>query len=231
MSDLDLGWKALAQRCEYEFPQLQFIPYAAGDLVIVGADLSPFTLLFAYSHGYFPMYVEIDKEKVLGWFSPVERGVIDLDELKVTRSMKQSAKKYECRMDTRFRDVMEKCKDQPRHGGWITDDFIDAYEVLHNMGYAHSVEVYADDELVGGLYGVGIGGFFAGESMFHTQRDASKVALMHLVRHLNDQGADLLDTQWQTDHLVRMGTKVVERNEYLERLGRATELPSISWPM
>ena len=147
-------------------------------LVGVGADLEPGTLLAAYRAGLFPMPM---RKKVVGWWSPDPRGIIPLDGLRVTRSLRQSCRRYEVRIDTRFREVMERCGDPRRPHGWITPAFVDAYTRLHELGWAHSVETYLDGELVGGLYGVRINGLFAGESMFHTARDASKVALVALV--------------------------------------------------
>lgn len=212
------NWRDLANASEYEFPDVSTIDYALGDLITVGADLSPETLIYAYSRSYFPMPVDVDNKNEIGWFSPVNRGVIPLHGLKVSRSLRKSMKKYECRINTCFRGVIELCKTQPRHGAWITDDFVEAYVRLHDLGFAHSVEVLSGNECVGGLYGVGFGHFFAGESMVSTATDASKVALVHLVEHLTAQGVTLLDTQWKTDHLARLGAQELERNEYLERL-------------
>jgi leucyl/phenylalanyl-tRNA--protein transferase len=144
--------------------------------------------------------------------------VLPLDGLRVTRSLRQSRKRFEVRTNTAFRAVMERCGDPRRPAGWITPAFIDAYECLHRLGWAHSVEVYADGVLAGGLYGVRIGRFFAGESMFHHRRDASKVALVELVELLNAAGAELLDVQWTTDHLRSLGAVDLPRAEYVRRL-------------
>ncbi len=187
-------------------------------LCAVGADLSPGTLLAAYRSGLFPMPV---RKRVLGWWSPDPRGVLPLDGLQVSRSLRKSCTKYEIRIDTRFREVMERCGDPLRPHGWITSAFVDAYEELFRLGWVHSVETYLEGELVGGLYGVRINGFFAGESMFSTATDSSKVALVALVDWLNDTGAQLLDVQWKTDHLGSLGVVEVPRAAYLSLLRSA----------
>lgn len=184
----------------------------------VGADLQPGTLLAAYRLGLFPMPL---RKRMIGWWSPDPRGILPLDGLRVTRSLRQSVKRYEVRMDTRFRDVMEQCGDPSRPHGWITSAIVDAYEHLFELGWAHSVETYVDGRLIGGLYGVRIGRFFAGESMFSHERDASKVALVALVEHLRETGATLLDVQWSTEHLASLGVVDIPRTVYLERLADA----------
>ena len=197
------------------------------DLVALGADLEPGTLITAYAGGLFPMPVTLDTDDQLGWFSPVERGVLPLDAMRVSRSLRRSARDFEVRVDTCFDEVVAQCGRRDRPDGWITPEFARAYGRLHRMGWAHSVEVWREDRLVGGLYGVGIGGLFAGESMFHRERDASKVALLALVDLLRDQYADLrvLDVQWQTPHLASLGVVRRSREEYLESLGQALALP------
>jgi leucyl/phenylalanyl-tRNA--protein transferase len=158
----------------------------------------------------------------LGWWSPDPRGIIPLDGLRVTKSMHQSAKRFEMRIDTCFVNVMRACGDPSREDGWITEPFIDAYTRLHALGWAHSVEAFdRDGRLAGGLYGVRIGRLFAGESMFHHQRDASKVALMALVELMRVSGMSLLDVQWQTDHLASLGAIAISRREYLARVADA----------
>ena len=196
------------------------------DLLATGADLEPSTLLAAYRVGLFPM-PDGPQGRVLGWWSPVERGVLPLDRLRVTRSMRQSARHLEIRVDTAFDAVVAACADPRRPGGWINDAVRRAYGELHALGWAHSVETWRAGELVGGLYGVAIGGLFAGESMFHHVRDASKVALMGLVELLDDEHAQrrLVDVQWQTSHLASLGVLGVSREEYLTRLGPALEVP------
>jgi len=191
------------------------------DLVAIGADLEAATIVSAYRHGLFPMEIR-EPTHALAWWSPVRRGILPLDRLRVTRSMKQSARRYDVRVDSCFLEVMRGCGNPSRKGAWITDDFIDAYGALHLMGWAHSVEVFDHDgRLSGGLYGVRINRLFAGESMFHVGRDASKVALMHLVQLMNDTGMTLLDVQWRTDHLESLGAIDVPRNRYLALLARA----------
>ena len=198
-------------------------PIDDSDLVALGADLEPGTLLSAYRAGLFPM--PFDRRRI-AWFSPDPRGVIPLDGLRVSRSLRRSVGRFEVRMDADFPAVIEACGDPSRSGGWINRAFIDAYQRLNELGWAHSVEVYSSehgDQLVGGLYGVRIGGLFAGESMFHRATDASKVALVHLVEWLRATDASLLDVQWTTPHLVSLGAVEIPRAEYLQRLARAIE--------
>jgi leucyl/phenylalanyl-tRNA--protein transferase len=148
--------------------------------------------------------------------------VIPLDGLRVSRSLRRSRRRFEVRRDTRFGEVMVRCGDPRRVGGWITPSFVKAYQRLHRLGWAHSVECYDDDGvLVGGLYGVRIGGFFAGESMFHSATDASKVALVALVEWFGDSAGQLLDVQWLTPHLASLGAVAIPRDEYLRRLDAA----------
>ena len=195
------------------------------DLVAMGADLEPSTLVAAYRQGLFPMGVAAGKP-LIGWWSPNPRGIVPLDGLRVTRSTRQSAKRYEVRVDTRFEDVMRGCADRRRPGAWITEEFVAAYTALHRLGWAHSVEVFDSRcDLTGGLYGVRINGLFAGESMFHRGRDASKVALMALVDLMRDAGMTLLDVQWRTDHLETLGAIEVTRAEYLALLATAVGRP------
>ena len=193
-------------------------PIDDSDIVAVGADLEPGTLLAAYRSGLFPM--PFDRKRV-AWFSPDPRGILPLDGLRVTRSLRRSMKRYDGEMNVRFREVMVACADPSRDGGWINGAFVDAYERLHQLGWAHSFEVLDDGELVGGLYGVRVGGLFAGESMFHRATDASKVALVHLVEWLRDTHATLLDVQWTTPHLETLGAIAIPRQQYLARLAAA----------
>ena len=187
----------------------------------MGGDLEPATLINAYRRGLFPMEVSALGGK-LGWWSPEPRGIVPLDGLRVTRSMRQSAKRFEIRVDTCFAEVMRACGDPSREDGWITGEFIDAYTTLHDLGWAHSVEVFdREGQLAGGLYGVRINGLFAGESMFHAQRDASKVALMALVGLMRDSGMQLLDVQWCTAHLASLGSIEIPRAQYLSFLAAA----------
>ena len=189
---------------------------AQGDVVGVGADLAPGTLLRAYRLGMFPMYLD-DGE--LAWWSPVERAVLPLGGLKISRSLKRATRRFRVSVDADFESVIEGCADPSRPGTWITPDFVEAYIELHRLGWAHSVEVWNDDgELVGGLYGVSLGGLFAGESMFHRERDASKVALVHLIVVMSEGGGRLVDVQWLTPHLESLGAVVIGRDDYLDRL-------------
>jgi leucyl/phenylalanyl-tRNA--protein transferase len=190
----------------------------ADGLCAVGADLEPGTLLAAYRLGLFPMPI---RKRMVGWWSPDPRGILPLDGLVVHRSLRQSCRRYEVRVDTDFRAVMTRCGDPHRPNGWITPAFIDAYERLHRLGWAHSVETYLDGVLVGGLYGVSINRLFAGESMFSHARDASKVALVALVDILRERGATLLDVQWTTDHLRSLGAIDIPRSTYLALLAEA----------
>lgn len=192
-------------------------------VVGVGGDLDPGTLLHAYRSGMFPMPFG---RKRLAWFSPDPRAVIPLDGLHVSRSLRRSAERFHTSRDESFTEVMERCGNPGRSHGWINRAFLDAYTELHRLGWAHSVECRDDSgALVGGLYGVRIGRFFAGESMFHTTRDASKVALVALVEWLGDTGAKLLDVQWPTPHLESLGAVTIPRDAYLHRLQRALDEP------
>ena len=192
-------------------------------LVAVGADLEPGTILHAYRSGLFPMPV---RRRTVGWWSPDPRGILPLDGLQVSRSLRRSCARYEVRIDTAFDAVIDACADPRRPHGWIDDRIATAYRELHQLGWVHSVEAWTPDgELAGGLYGVAIGGLFAGESMFHHRTDASKVALVHLVDVLRSGGATLLDVQWRTDHLASLGVVAIPREEYLGRLADALATP------
>lgn len=202
----------------WTFPDASRWPDA--DVIAIGGDLRPATLLDAYRHGIFPM--EVSGTGLLGWWSPDPRGILSPDGLRTTRSMRQSAKRYEIRVDTCFVDVIRGCADPSRDDGWITEEFIEAYAALHALGWAHSVEAFGrDGRLAGGLYGVRMNGLFAGESMFHRERDASKVALMALVDLMRASGMTLLDVQWRTDHLASLGAVEIPRSAYLARLADA----------
>lgn len=197
---------------------------ADDDVVAIGADLEPATILAAYRAGLFPM--PIDQAAGMAWWSPIRRGVLPLDGLRVTRSMRQAAKHFTVTMDEAFDEVMAGCADPSRPGAWIDGDVKTAYRRLHDLGWVHSVEVWRGGILAGGLYGVAVGGLFAGESMFQRERDASKAALMALVEVLRD-GHDgrLLDVQWATEHLTSLGVIELDRDDYLDLLRRALALP------
>lgn len=196
------------------------------DLVGVGADLEPGTVLAAYRQGLFPMPVG-GRRSPMCWWSPVERGVLPLDGLHVSRSLRRSTRDFEIRVDTAFADVVAACADPRRPGAWIDERIVAAYRRLHELGWAHSVETWQDDRLVGGLYGIAVGGLFAGESMFHRVTDASKVALVALVELLRDRHAEdrLVDVQWVTPHLRTLGVRAISRSDYQARLPRLLTVP------
>jgi leucyl/phenylalanyl-tRNA--protein transferase len=196
------------------------------DLVAIGADLEPGTLLAAYRQGLFPMPAGGPDDPPY-WFCPVRRGVLRPGGLKVSRSLRRSRARFQVRVNTAFDQVLEACGDPGRPGGWIDDEMRAAYRRLYHLGWAHSVETWVNGELVGGLYGVAVGGLFAGESMFHRERDASKVALVALVDLLRDEHADrrLIDVQWATPHLTSLGVGEVSRGDYLELLPAVLDLP------
>jgi leucyl/phenylalanyl-tRNA--protein transferase len=197
----------------------------ADDLAAMGADLLPGTLLGAYRTGLFPMPVG-GRKAPMAWFSPVRRGVLRPRHLRVTRSLRKSARRFEIRVDTALPDVIEACADPRRPSGWIDAQVRTAYLELADLGWVHSVETWCEDRLVGGLYGVAIGGLFAGESMFHRETDASKVALWALARMLSDGQDRLIDTQWQTAHLSSLGVEEWPRADYLNRLRLVLKTPA-----
>jgi leucyl/phenylalanyl-tRNA--protein transferase len=201
------------------------------DYVGSGLDLEPATLLAAYRRGLFPM-PDPDGSPVIDWFSPDPRGVLPLDGLRVSRSLRRSCARFTVTVDTAFEEVVRGCADPGRSGGWINDAFRTAYRRLHDLGVAHSVEVRdAGGDLVGGLYGVSVGGLFAGESKFHRVTDASKVAVVALVDLLtaDDLQGRLLDVQWWTPHLSTLGVVAISREEYVRRLTGALDLPGPDW--
>lgn len=188
------------------------------DLIAVGADLEPGTLLAAYTTGCFPMPLD---RKTIGWFSPQPRGILDPSKLRVSRSLRQSTRRYEVTVDQAFDEVIAGCADPSRPLGWIDRRIEQAYRRLHHMGWVHSVEVWDEEGLAGGLYGVSIGRLFAGESMFHRRRDASKVALVHLVERLGTEAPSLIDVQWLTPHLASLGAEECSRARYRDLVGAA----------
>jgi leucyl/phenylalanyl-tRNA--protein transferase len=197
------------------------------DLIGVGADLEPGTLLTGYRSGVFPMGLGRHGRGPIGWWSPDPRGILPLDRLKVSRSLRRSCARFEVTLDTAFADVVAACADNRRPGRWITPKVAEAYRRLFDLGWAHSVECWHEGRLAGGLYGVSVGGLFAGESMFHHETDASKVALVALVDLLTEDGQTgrLLDVQWRTDHLASLGVVEVSRPRYRQLLARALPLP------
>jgi leucyl/phenylalanyl-tRNA--protein transferase len=201
------------------FPPVQQALRDPNGLLAAGGDLSPRRLLDAYRHGIFPWYSE--GEPVL-WWSPDPRMVLFPAELKVARSLSKTLRNtaYEIRFDASFDDVMMGCA-APRaeqSGTWITDEMRAAYNRLHRLGHAHSVETWIDGALAGGLYGVALGGMFFGESMFSLRRDASKLALVALARRLEAGGFGLIDCQLPTPHLATLGARPLRRAEFIRRL-------------
>lgn len=196
------------------------------DLLAAGGGLEPGSLLAAYRAGLFPMGLGRHGRGPIGWWSPDPRGVLLPGGLRVSRSLRRSVRRFEVRVNTAFVEVIGACADRRRDGRWITREIIAAYTRLHELGWAHSVETWQEDRLVGGVYGVMIGGLFAGESMFYRENDASKVALVALVERFLAPGR-LLDVQWSTPHLASLGVVEVPRQEYLARLAVAIGAPSV----
>jgi leucyl/phenylalanyl-tRNA--protein transferase len=202
---------------------LIFRPEVADEhgLVAVGGDLRPTTLLRAYRNGIFPWFNEGDP---ILWWSPEPRAIFAFERFCLSRRLLRTirAGKFRLTIDQAFGDVMRGCAD--REQTWINADMIDAYTRLHRLGYAHSIEAWLGDELAGGVYGIAIGGLFAGESMFHRVRDASKVALTYLVEYLQVRGFVLFDTQVITEITARLGAVEIPRVEYLARLKKALQV-------
>ena len=203
------------------------------DLIGVSREFDADLTLAAYAAGVFPMPAPA---RLMGWYSPLHRGVLPLDGLKVSRSLRKMVNRYQVRIDTAFTAVLDGCADRRRPNGWIDRRVRRVYTELHERGLVHSVEAWTPDgELAGGLYGVSLGGLFAGESMFHRPdlgRDASKVALIGLVELLTAAGADgrLVDVQWVTPHLASLGVVELPRTAYLARLEAALRVPAPDWP-
>jgi leucyl/phenylalanyl-tRNA--protein transferase len=210
------------------------------DLIGVSETFDPDLALAGYRSGAFPMPQDDLRSllgvrgRLMGWFSPMRRAILPLDGLRITRSLQKMIKRYRLTVDAAFADVLHQCADPSRPGSWIDDRIADVYNQLHRAGVAHSIEAWSDDDrLAGGLYGVSVGGLFAGESMFHRPdigRDASKVALTRLVDLLRADGLSrLLDVQWRTPHLASLGVVEIDRSDYLNRLSAALELPPPDW--
>lgn len=192
-------------------------------IVAYDGDLSPSRLLLAYRSGIFPWY---SLGAPILWWSPDPRLILNLDDFKLRRSLQKRLNRFEFRFDTAFGEVMRQCSmvERPgQNGSWILDEIIEAYEVLHGMGHAHSVEAYQDGKLVGGLYGVAVGRIFCGESMFAKVNDASKAAFAVLVAHLKAWGFDFIDCQVPTEHLKSLGAVEISREEFLERLEQSRD--------
>ncbi|MDD2653281.1 MAG: leucyl/phenylalanyl-tRNA--protein transferase [Sulfurimonas sp.] len=187
-------------------------------IVAWGGDLTPSRLMRAYQNGIFPWY---SKDDPILWWSTNPRLIMELDDFKLSHSLKKSIKKFSYKFDKNFREVVKQCssiKRENQNGTWIQDEVIEAYSELHDMGIAHSVEAYLDDKLVGGLYGVVVGRVFCGESMFAHVSDASKSAYATLIKHLKHWGYDFIDCQVPTPHLKSLGAKEVSRDNFLSRL-------------
>jgi leucyl/phenylalanyl-tRNA--protein transferase len=196
-------------------------------LLAYGGDLLPERLLSAYARGIFPWY----EEDPILWFSPDPRMVLVPGELRVNRTLRKNLRRgrYELRMDTAFERVMQRCAEMPRpgqRGTWITDDLAAGFARLHELGFAHSVESWHEDELVGGIYGLSLGAAFCGESMFASESDASKVAFVALVRQIEAWGFDFLDCQVHTEHTAALGAREWPRDVFLRALARALERPT-----
>lgn len=206
----------------------QALPEVNENLVDIGGELNVSTLLAAYGSGAFPWTVN-----PVTWWSPDPRAVIEFDAFHPSRSLLKLLRRepFQVTVDQAFREVIQQCATCTSHrrSTWITPEFINAYHDLHRAGHAHSVEVWRSNGeksvLVGGIYGVAIGGYFAGESMFHRVSDASKAALYHLVQHLRARGFTLLDIQMPTRITLQMGATLVPRHEFLQRLSKAQGLP------
>ncbi len=195
----------------------------ADDIVAVGGTLEPNSVLAAYRRGVFPWPCE---GLPLLWFCPRQRAVLDFARLHIGRSLKRARRQSSLRftIDAAFGQVIRACAAAPRgdqEGTWITPEVIACYEQLHRLGHAHSAEAWLGDELVGGIYGIDAGGAFSGESMFHRQPNASKLALLHLVEHLASSGADWIDVQVMTPHVERLGARLIPRRMFLARLAEA----------
>jgi leucyl/phenylalanyl-tRNA---protein transferase len=204
---------------------------AGEDLVAVGGDLRAGTLLEAYRAGLFPMGLGDGGTPPMGWWSPDPRGVLLPGGVHASRSLRRSLRHFEIRVDTAFEQVVAACADPHREGRWITDEVAQAYQQMHALGWAHSIETWQDGRLVGGLYGLAVGGLFAGESMFHHVTDASKAAVVAMAGFVFADGDPrrIVDVQWATDHLRSLGVVTISREEYLERLAVALEAPPPSF--
>lgn len=208
------------------FPPLESALREPNGLLAAGGDLSTQRLIDAYSRGIFPWFSPGDP---ILWWSPDPRMVLFPDELKVSRSLRKTLKKpdYEIRFDTAFRQVMQACA-APRKeqgGTWITPAMVSAYTELHRLGLAHSVETWMGGKLVGGLYGIGLGRMFYGESMFSLATDASKIAFVHLVRQLERWGYGMIDCQMKTSHLASLGAHEIPRAEFSQKLTELVNFP------
>ncbi len=197
-------------------------------VVLFGGKLTPEWLLDAYAHGIFPWPI-FDGTDIVVWWSPDPRAIFELDDFHVSRRLARTCRSglFEVTCDRDFRGVIKGCATagDRRRNTWITPPMLEAYVKLFELGHAHSIEVWRQGDLVGGTYGVAIGGLFAGESMFHRVRDASKVALAHLVEHLKSRDYKLFDIQQRTDHTASLGAVEISRDQYLSRVAGAIAAP------
>ena len=218
LSVIDNRGHVLYAQTPVEWPQLTYFD----------SNWKPATLLAAYERGLFPMpYAIDDNSEAIGWWSPASRAIFVPEEIKISRSLRKSMTHFTVTVDKQFAAVVRSCGDPQRPQGWINADVIDAFTRLHELGHAHSIEVLdPNGELVGGLYGVEIGGVFAGESMFHLQRDASKVALVHLAQIMSKSPGRIIDSQWMTDHLRSLGAQEVSRSTYCQLVTHKLSMPS-----
>lgn len=206
----------------YQFPPLEQALSEPNGLIAIGGDLTAARLLSAYKQGIFPWF---NPGEPIMWWSPNPRMVLFPNELKISKSLAKTLKSnaFETRMDTAFQAVITACSQTPRNdqpGTWITDEMIAAYCELHRLGYAISSETWLNDKLVGGCYGIKIGHMFYGESMFHTQTDASKVAFVHLVNYLKNQGVEMIDCQMKTPLLSSFGGREIDREKFMQNLSK-----------
>ena len=197
-------------------------------LLAVDGDLSTKRILLAYSQGIFPWFSEGSR---LLWWSPNPRLILYPQKLKLSKSLKRTlkSKKFNCKMDTNFEAVIRACAETPREEDnetWLVAEMIDAYIELHKLGFAHSIETYFENELVGGLYGLSLGKAFFGESMFFKKTDASKVALSYLCRLAEAMGFYFIDAQVETDHLIKLGAEKIKRSDFIVLLNQAIEYPT-----
>lgn len=208
------------------FPPTATALHEPNGLLAVGGDLSPGRLIHAYQQGIFPWFS--DNDPIL-WWSPNPRAVFFPDKIHISRSLAKTNRKPNWRTSINrcFVDVVRACADQrsDKEGTWITEDMVEAYCKLHQLGHAHSVEVWFDDELVGGLYGISVGRAFCGESMFHCKTNASKIALLRFAQHFNEHGGQLIDCQVGNPHLFSLGAANLHRERFLMKLNMAQQQP------
>jgi leucyl/phenylalanyl-tRNA--protein transferase len=212
----------------------RFPPMEAAGLdgvLLVGGSLAPDWMLAAYRRGIFPMPIQVERRQLVAWLVPEPRGILELDGLHISRRLARRLKRGEFHftLDRNFADVIDACAaprgDADEEECWLTIAMQNAYNTLHDLGHAHSVEVWQEGRLVGGVFGVAIGGLFAGESMFYRTTDASKAALAFLVEHLRHQGYQLFDVQWTNAHTRSLGAIDISRDEYFRRLEEAVARP------